>query len=129
MSKVTVESVLGMVTDQILNRNIGDKDDQDRIDYTLIMDALADMKDVSTQVLRDVVDEIVGEIESRDNPDLITCDVCGGTRLELIQLNLTDYSRWWCNDCADWAEKGGSAGESLEQIASRENGVIDAQER
>jgi len=53
------------VREAIVAPYLSNDDDMDIIDYTCIMDSLGDMKYLSTQVLQDVVDEIVGEIESR----------------------------------------------------------------
>ena len=43
-------------------------DEMNLIDFTCIMDSIGEFKYISSQVLRDVVDEITGELENRIEP-------------------------------------------------------------
>jgi len=43
-------------------------DTMDLIDFTCIMDSIGEFKYISSQVLRDVVDEITGALENRLEP-------------------------------------------------------------
>ena len=45
----------------------------DRIDYTCIIDSLGALNMISTQVLQDVADDLIGEIESR-SVEIVTND-------------------------------------------------------
>ena len=50
------------------------EDEIDLMDYTIIMDTLADMSLISAAVLTDVVSEITAHLEGRDIPEPEDCD-------------------------------------------------------
>jgi len=102
MTPITVDSVMEMVLDKIRAKPIVELDEI--IDYKLVMKSLTNMKDFSTQTLRDLINELQGEIDSRPNPDNVECNICGSTDLEMRYL-LYAISYWWCNKCQDKAER------------------------
>jgi len=97
---ITVDSVMEMVTDQILQT----APDQDTVDYNRIESSFGDLSKISATTLRDLINELQGEIDSRPNPDNVECNVCGSTDLEVLGLMYAD-DYWYCNKCQDDAER------------------------
>ena len=90
MSNITVESVLSMVTDEIL------KTAAHKTDHERIMALMGDLSKLDKITIDDIRNDLLHNLENREP----VCAECESSDI----YDAWDGDWWWCNDCANFCK-------------------------